>query len=117
MLKEELEFKFDYLGGTTVFHFLTDLGFNVLKPDRVIARIFKRLGLIESEQQLLKTVIIGRKFASATELPIRYIDVIFVKYGQQGKSEEFGLSNGICLNHNPSCHICGLESFCKYTRS
>jgi DNA-3-methyladenine glycosylase I len=115
LLKEEQEFKFQYLGGTTVYHFLTDLGFNVLKPDRVIARIFQRLGLIENEKQLLKAVIIGRKFASATGFPIRYIDVIFVKYGQQGKSEEFGLSNGICLNNNPSCHICGLETFCQYT--
>ncbi|PSL24418.1 DNA-3-methyladenine glycosylase I [Chitinophaga ginsengisoli] len=79
LLKEELEYRFEYLGGTTVYHFLMDLGYKVLKPDRVLIRIFKRLGLIESETQLFKTVIQGRKFAEATGLPIRYIDIIFAK--------------------------------------
>jgi len=116
LLKEELEYRFEYLGGTTVYHFLTDLGYNVLKPDRVILRIFKRLGLIENEKQLLKTVIIGRKFAKATGHPIRYIDIIFVKYGQQGGSEYFGLQNGICLEKNPDCSSCGMIENCGYFR-
>lgn len=114
LLKEELEYKFEYLGGTTVYHFLTDLGFNVLKPDRVIARIFKRLGLIEDSKQLLKSVIQGRRFAQVTGLPIRYIDIIFVKYGQQGQSIEFGLDDGICLSDTPKCGICGLTGYCEY---
>jgi DNA-3-methyladenine glycosylase I len=117
LLKEELEYRFDYLGGTTVYHFLTDNGFNVLKPDRVLLRIFKRLGLIDSEKQLLKTVVQGQKFAKATGLPIRYIDIIFVKYGQQGESKEFGLKNGICLERNPGCKVCGLSEYCKYNRN
>lgn len=114
LLKEELEHRFDYLGGITVYHYLTDLGFNVLKPDRVLMRIFKRLGLIENEKQLLKTVIHGRQFAQKTNLPIRYIDIIFVKYGQQGESEMFGLKNGICLEKNPVCNVCGLSEYCEY---
>src|SRR5690606_16062988 len=89
LLKEELEHRFEYLGCITVYHFLTDLGFNVLKPDRVIMRIFKRLGLIEHENQFLKAVIQGRKFSEATGYPIRYIDITFVKYGQEGRSEKF----------------------------
>ena len=117
LLKEELEYRFDYLGGTTVYHFLTDIGFNVLKPDRVLLRIFKRLGLIDSEKQLLKTVVHGQKFAKATGLPIRYIDIIFVKYGQQGESKEFGLKNGICLERNPGCKVCGLSEYCKDNRN
>jgi DNA-3-methyladenine glycosylase I len=36
LLKEELEARFQYLGGVTVYHFLTDIGMPVLKPDRVI---------------------------------------------------------------------------------
>ena len=114
LLKEELEFRFDYLGETTVYHFLTDVGFNVLKPDRVILRIFKRIGIIESEKQLLKTVVQGRQFANATAQPIRYIDIIFVKYGQKGESEMFGLKNGICLDKNPNCKVCGLTDYCEY---
>ena len=113
LLKEELEYRFEYLGGITVYHFLTDLGLKVIKPDRVICRIFKRIGLIENEKQLLKTVIHGRRFAKATNLPIRYIDIIFVKYGQQGESDMFGLKNGICLENNPNCKICGLKKYCK----
>src|SRR5216683_2250285 len=34
LLKEELEARFQYLGGVTVYHFLTDIGMPVLKPDR-----------------------------------------------------------------------------------
>ena len=116
LLKEELQYRFDYLGGTTVYHFLTELGFQALKPDRVILRIFKRLGLIESEKQLLKSVILGRKFSKATEQPIRYIDIILVKYGQKGKSEKFGLADGICVEKNPRCKVCGLSKHCDYYR-
>ena len=107
LLKEELEFRFDYLGGITVYHFLTDIGLPVLKPDRVLIRIFKRLGLIENERQLLKTVILGRKFAEAFKKSIRYIDIIFVTYGQQGES-------GICFTKNPKCQLCGLTEQCNY---
>ena len=116
LLKEELQYRFDYLGGTTVYHFLTELGFQALKPDRVILRIFKRLGLIESEKQLLKSVILGRKFSKATEHPIRYIDIILVKYGQKGRSKKFGLADGICVEKNPRCKVCGLSKHCDYYR-
>jgi len=87
ILKEELEYKFAYLG-----------------------RIFHRLGLIESKKQLLKTVIQGRKFRQATGLPIRYIDIMFVTYGQIGADKQFG----ICLERNPKCSICGLREYCDY---
>ena len=107
LLKEELTYKFNYLGGITVYHFLTDIGLPVLKPDRVLTRIFERLGLIENEKQLLKTVIHGRKFAAETEKSIRYIDIIFVTYGQQGPE-------GICLSKNPKCHLCGLSNQCNH---
>lgn len=114
LLKEELEFKFHYLGGTTVYHFLTDLGFDVLKPDRVILRLFKRIGLIESNKQLLKAIIHGQNFAKSTNLPIRYIDIILVKYGQKGKSQLFGLEDGICLEKQPFCTKCTLFSLCMF---
>ncbi|MGB4843601.1 MAG: DNA-3-methyladenine glycosylase I, partial [Ferruginibacter sp.] len=107
LLKEELEYRFAFLGGITVYHFLTDIGLPVLKPDRVLTRIFKRLNLIEDERQLLKTVLQGLKFAEATGKPIRYIDIIFVTYGQQG-------INGICLSKNPKCSLCGLANQCPY---
>ncbi|MBM4305948.1 MAG: 3-methyladenine DNA glycosylase [Deltaproteobacteria bacterium] len=113
LLKEELEYRFSGLGRITTYHFLTDIGLPVIKPDRVICCIFKRLGLIESEEQLLKTIIQGRKFAEAINQPIRYVDIVLVAYGQV-KSEEFGLTSGICLENNPLCSLCGVKNDCNY---
>jgi len=114
LLKEELEYKFEYLGKVTVYHFLTDIGFPVLKPDRVITRIFERLGLIENRKQLLKTIIQGKIFSKKLNLPIRYIDIIFVTYGQMGEENKIGVKEGICLEKNPKCNLCKINSFCKY---
>jgi DNA-3-methyladenine glycosylase I len=112
LFKEALEASFAYLGGITVYHFMTDIGLPVLKPDRVMCRIFERLGLLENQGQLLKAVIQGRKFAAATGLPIRYIDIVFVAYGQV-KSEEIGISEGICLK-NPRCSECRIQDHCGF---
>lgn len=115
LLKESLSASFAYLGGVTVYHFMTDIGLPVLKPDRVICRIFTRLGLLENEDQLLKAVLQGRKFAEATGHPIRYIDIVFVAYGQV-QSMEFGIEQGICLKA-PRCGECGVKRYCNYAKS
>lgn len=115
-LIKDLRKRFRYLGEITVFHFLTDIGYNVLKPDRVLCRIFYRLGLVDSEENLFGVIAEGRKFASATRLPIRYIDIIFVAYGQVDAKPEFGLKEGICLSNNPKCELCGIYKFCKYEK-
>lgn len=114
LFKEEIQYRFAFLGEITSYHFMTDIGLPVLKPDRVIARIFNRLNLIEDEKQLLKTVIHGRKFSHENRFPIRYVDIIFVKYGQMGTDDYFGLEDGICLKNNPKCHICGIKEYCSY---
>lgn len=112
LLKGDLKNRFQYLGKVTVYHFLTDMGFPVIKPDRVICRIFYRLGVIDDEDQLLDTVIQGRNFAEAVGKPIRYIDIVFVAYGQ-AQSLEFGIDQGICLKQ-PRCQFCGLTELCRY---
>ena len=116
-LRQDLRRRFRYLGKITVYHFLTDIGMPVLKPDRVIRRIFCRLGLIESEgeseEQLLKAISQGHKFAQETNHPIRYIDRVFVAYGQV-KSEDFGIEKGICLKDSPQCAVCGVSKYCHY---
>jgi DNA-3-methyladenine glycosylase I len=106
-LRVDLRGKFQYLGERTVNHFLTDLGLNVLKPDRVICRIFTRLGLIRDEKSLEEAIEVGRAIARATKLPIRYVDIIFVTYGQLGNL-------GICLEENPKCDVCGVKSYCRF---
>lgn len=116
-LRQNLRLHFRYISQITSFHFLTDIGMPVLKPDRVIRRIFYRLGLIESEEEtevfLLNAVAEGHKFVQVTGLPIRYIDIIFVAYGQV-KSEEFGIEHGICLKDNPNCNLCDVTGYCHY---
>jgi DNA-3-methyladenine glycosylase I len=115
LLKEEMQARFHYLGGVTAYHFLTDIGLPVLKPDRVISRIFFRLGATSDESNFLETVIQGRKFAEATDLPIRYIDIVFVAYGQV-QSLEFGIDRGICLKE-PRCQVCALTKYCPYYKA
>lgn len=110
LLKEELEARFAYLGGVTVYHLMTDLGLPVLKPDRVVCRMFQRLGLIENPDQLLKTILQGRRFAQATGLAIRYIDIVFAAYGQVS-SRDLGIDRGICVD-SPRCELCGARNVC-----
>ena len=113
LLKEHLQLSFDGLGDITVYHFMTDVGLPVLKPDRVICRIFERLGLIENRKQSLKVIAEGLKFARATGHPIRYVDIVFVTYGQL-QPFAYGLETGICLESNPRCELCDASAFCKY---
>ncbi len=98
--------KFAYLGEITAFHFMLEIGLDVVKPDRVLARIFERLGLIENEKQYWELINYARAFARETGHPIRYIDMIFVMYGQV---TDFG----ICLD-TPKCEICQLTANCEY---
>lgn len=111
-LKKSLEKNFSYIGEVTSYHFMTDIGLNVLKPDRVILRIFYRLGLIENENDLFGAVKIGRAFSTATNLPIRYIDIIFVMYGQLNLEK----LECICSEKNPKCQKCGVKIDCHYAK-
>lgn len=127
LFKEDIECKFEYLGPTTSYHFMTDIGLPVLKPDRVILRIFFRLGLIDTHEgkqlidtpkgmklidthkgeQLLKTVVQGRKMSEAVGCPIRVVDYTLWRFGQEG-------NGGFCLENNPRCDICEVKKFCIY---
>lgn len=111
--KKNLEKNFSFIGGITSYHFMTDIGLNVLKPDRVILRIFKRLGLIEDDNDLLGAVKAGRAFSKATQMPIRFIDIIFVSYGQLNLDR----IECICSEKNPKCEKCGVNADCLYRQS
>ena len=115
----DLRVRFRYLGERTVYHFLTDLGFNVLKPDRVVCRIFERLGLIDRKDNIIQAVEVGKTIAVATGYPIRCVDIIFVKYGQMGEDlflgePLFGLRDGICFEKNPKCFVCRIKQYCNF---
>ena len=117
-LKTDLQNRFLGLGSKTTYHFLMSIGMRVLKPDRVLIRIFKRLELLDSgaddDHLIDEAVQQGRGFAAATHHPIRYIDIVFVVYGQM-EAKELGIK-GICLERNPRCSICGAKGFCGYYR-
>jgi len=119
-LRRDLRRRFKYLGRTTSYHFLTEVGMPVLKPDRVVRRIFCRLGVIESEgdseAQLLEVVKQGQAFAQATGHPVRYVDIVFVSYGREGltRTGDIGIRQGICLKDDPRCDICGVREHCRY---
>ena len=109
-LKEELVSKFKYLGKITVYHFLSDIGLNVLKPDSVITRIFTRLGLIKNRKQIWEAVEIGIEISKIVNKPIRYIDTLFVLYGQERPE-------AVCFEKNPRCEErCKIKKYCDYSK-
>lgn len=116
-LRTAVEMEFRGIGPITSYHFLTDIGINVIKPDRVICRIFERLGLVvgpfKSPDKLREVVAHGRMFAKSTGHPIRYIDIVFVDYGQM-EVPELGIKKGICLEENPNCELCGVRKYCSF---
>lgn len=116
-LRDQLIKQFVGLGPRTSYHFMSEIGLSVLKPDRVILRIFNRLGLLLSENpdedNFDHAIMQGMNFSAETGYPIRYIDIIIVKYGQMG-GEAYGLDDGICLDKNPKCHICSITAYCNY---
>jgi len=114
-LYNDLKLKFKGIGETAGWHFITELGFFSLKPDSVIRRIFYRLGLISSEDNLLGSIEVGRKISMELNIPIRYLDIIFVKFGQVGQSDLLGTIDGICTEKNPKCGLCNLKGICKYS--
>ena len=107
--KKALE-KFDFIGPVTAYHFMKDIGLNVIKPDIVLMRIFKRLGFIKNPNNLWGAVKIGRQFREATNLPIQYIDFVFVLYGQLNIPK----FECICSEKKPNCGLCGVSEFCRY---
>lgn len=119
-LKNDLRARFVRMGLITPYHFMMDIGLPVMKPDIVVSRIFYRLGLIPREEikndsDAEAVVRQGEKFAAATGHSIRYIDIVFVCYGQV-KSIDIGLERGICLGDKfkPRCKVCQVTNECEY---
>jgi DNA-3-methyladenine glycosylase I len=120
-LKDDLRGRFARMGLITPYHFMMDIGLPVMKPDRVVARIFYRLGLIAREEikydsDAEAVVRQGEQFANTTGYPIRYIDIVFVCYGQV-RSLDIGLAQGICLKDRPRCKVCKVTNDCGYFKT
>ncbi|MEW6616686.1 MAG: hypothetical protein AB1401_14625 [Thermodesulfobacteriota bacterium] len=116
-IRKDLRSRFVGIGPVNVNHFLSELGLNVLKPDRVICRIFYRLDLIKSPDDTDGAIAVGRDFQQAVGKPLRVIDIIIVKYGQIGKSKDLGTNGGICLENDPKCYMCDVLDYCHWNRN
>jgi DNA-3-methyladenine glycosylase I len=123
------ELKGQFLGRITSFHYLMEVGYDLVKPDRVVARIFSRLRLVDglpsadhpnpqklTDEQLWQIVEVGRQIAEATQEPIGYVDLVFVVYGQMEGQDLDDLPQGICLDEKPRCNLCGVSASCRYER-
>ncbi len=97
---------FEFIGDITVDHFLTDLGYPVLKKDRHIGRVMHRIGLIMNEDDREGAIDAGNRIANLTDTPIRFIDTVFVGMGMQG----------ICKKENPECQRCLIKRDCEWWR-
>lgn len=69
---------------------------------------------MENESDLDASIAVGREISKQLNIPIRYIDIAFVKYGQVGQSDLLGTIDGICTENNPKCNICELKPMCRY---
>jgi len=119
-IRPELIRRFKGIGNVTVYHYLMDLGFGVMKPDRTILRLFYRLGWLESpeptEKNIDKTIKICREIAKGVNVWIRVIDIVLVAFCQENGHRDLGIKEGICTR-NPKCNKCPLRDYCKYYRS
>ena len=102
------------LGEITAFHLMMDLGFNTVKPDRVLTYLFSKLGWLEvfppevtkeyvnknyNNPRVWRDVIdkalhLKKVIPDHYSNPLRQIDIWIVKYGQQPE-DSFGITKNL----------------------
>ena len=116
-IRPELIRRFKWIGPVTVYHYLMDLGFGVMKPDRNILRLFYRLGWLESpeatDENIDKTVKICREIAESLNVWIRVVDIVLVAFCMEDGHRDLAIEEGICAEV-PKCHKCPVRSYCRY---
>ena len=115
-LHSELVRIFQGFGPKAADHFLTDLGYPILKPDRVVRRVMSRLGWLTDDADDGEIISVGLSLAEETGEPIRYIDIVLVYHGQVS-IKAMGIEQGICVENNPRCDDCGVAYACQYYAS
>jgi hypothetical protein len=119
-----LEDTFTRFRQTSAYHYLMEMWLNNVKPDRVLQRVFHRVGLtgdpsvsrsVADEKEFLWSFTEhAREFAKATGNSIRYIDITFMALGQVA-IKEFGVK-GICLEEKPFCNQCQVRPLCEFAK-
>jgi len=124
----------------TGFHVMMELGFPVVKPDRVVNRIAVQMGIIERYKKgetiyildepitTNRAVQLGRdaefnwalqaecrRIAKAAGISMRLLDYMLVKLGQVPDPDN-GLVRTICTEVHPQCGICSVKPMCAHPR-
>lgn len=137
----DLGLKYLQLGPVTTFHLMTDLGFQVVKPDSVLTRVAINLGLMDAQRVKGYPKKLGRfitnedaisviskidicwalqarfqEVAEAAQTSIRSLDYIMVKLGQE-PDEANGIARTICRDKGPLCDLCSAQPLCAYANA
>jgi len=109
----DLQNRFAGIGKLSSLHFMVMIGLETIKPDRVICRIFYRIGLVLDQNNIQQVRKVATRISNVTGLSSERIDIVLVKYGAKGDSDMLGTSNGICKSTKPLCSQCSISLFCK----
>jgi len=116
-LEKDLIKRFSFLGPATVYDFMKEIGFDFIKPDVHVRRIFYRLGLIEIDKDIPeireKIQEIGKAIAGAVHEKLSVVDAIFWLYGS-GNTKY--VEKAIC-KRKPLCKECPLTELCHYFKT
>lgn len=119
------------------FHLMMELGYPVLKPDRVVNRVAVRLGMmawVDGKGRKLhpnatakQTDNLGRdnsfawgiqeaaqSLSALTAVSVRKIDLLLVKLGQDVNEASGDFRQTICSAEKPSCGLCHASPYCDY---
>jgi DNA-3-methyladenine glycosylase I len=127
-------------GAVTIFHLMTELGFEVVKPDRVLNRSTVRMGWINGYEKngarypldpditTKRATSLGsdadflwalqgvyRDISEASGVSMRSLDYIVVKLGQE-PDERGGFARTVCHARKPLCQLCSVKPMCAYGR-
>ena len=119
------------------YHLMMELGFPIIKPDRVVNRVAIRLGLIEwtgsngrpltprspardtdtlgaNEAFAWEFQSVIQRLAASTGLSVRKIDYLLVKLGQEVSANHGLYRRNICAMAAPQCNLCRASTLCCY---
>ena len=125
-------------GAVTIFHLMTELGFQVVKPDRVLNRSTVRMGWMKGYDKngarypldpditTKRATALGsdadfmwalqsvyRDISEASGVSMRSLDYIVVKLGQE-PDEKGGYARTVCHAKKPLCHLCSVKPMCAF---
>lgn len=93
-LKEELKKENTpfFKSTTSLLHFLLSIGYDCVKPDLVVMKVARKIGIVSSEkgeQNLVRTVKVIQQYSVSRKLKPSVVDFYFLIYGGQRWAKQF----------------------------